>query len=85
MALDEEANLNPTANLTIPLSAVPSSSFVVPTISQSVVDHYVLTDLKERLHDTFKLKDLRQLQYFLGLELARSAKGIFFCPKEITL
>ena len=33
---------------------------------------------KEFLNDQFKLKDLGPLKYFLGLEVARSKKGIFF-------
>ena len=31
------------------------------------------------LDQKFKLKDLGHLRYFLGLEIARSNKGISFC------
>lgn len=30
------------------------------------------------LHDAFTIKDMGQARYFLGVELARSAKGLFF-------
>ena len=33
--------------------------------------------LKDSLNKRFKLKDLGDLRYFLGLEVARSDKGIF--------
>ena len=32
--------------------------------------------LKSFIHSKFKLKDLGDLNYFLGLEIAHSAKGI---------
>ena len=37
------------------------------------------------LDDRFKLKDLGDLKYFLGLEVAKSAKGIALCQKKYTL
>ena len=36
----------------------------------------VVHSLKASLHFEFKLKDLENLKYFLGLEVARSNKGI---------
>ena len=36
-------------------------------------------DLKSSLNHDFKLKDLGTLKYFLGLEVARSEKGISLC------
>lgn len=41
--------------------------------------------LQVMLHDKFKLKDLGYLKYFLGLELARSAKGLFLSQRQYTL
>lgn len=38
----------------------------------------IINALKVHLNDIFKLKDLGNLRYFLGLELARSSQGIFF-------
>ena len=34
---------------------------------------------KQVLNGQFKLKDLGNLRYFLGLEVARSQQGIFVC------
>lgn len=32
--------------------------------------------VKKFLHESFTIKDLGELKYFLGIEVARSAKGI---------
>lgn len=42
----------------------------------SSLDLQVIDDLKSFLHSQFKLKDLNKLKYFLGLEIARSHRGI---------
>lgn len=41
--------------------------------------------LKQHLNVVFKLKDLGDLRYFLGLELARSSKGIFLNQRNYVL
>lgn len=53
---------------------------IITGASQSDIER-----LKVHLHDTFKLKDLGSLRYFLGLEIARSFKGIFLSQRNYTL
>jgi hypothetical protein len=56
------------------------------TILTIYVDDIVITGddveeikrLKERLGRAFEVKDLGPLRYFLGIEIDRSSKGLFF-------
>jgi len=41
--------------------------------------------IKQALDRTFKIKDLRDLRYILGLEIARSKKGIMMNKKKYAL
>jgi len=40
-------------------------------------DHELITKLQTKLHATFRMKDLGQLTYFLGLEVHHRSNGIF--------
>lgn len=41
--------------------------------------------LKQYLSIEFEIKDLGELKYFLGTEVARSQKGTFICQKKYSL
>jgi len=41
--------------------------------------------IKEVLNCSFKIKDLGELKYFLGFEVARSNKGIHLCQRKYNL
>ena len=41
--------------------------------------------IKTYLHNQFKIKDLGNLKYFLGLEISRSEKGIHLSQRKYTL
>lgn len=48
-------------------------------------DLFAITSIKSHLADTFKIKDLGDLKYFLGIEVARSPIGIFINHRKCTL
>lgn len=45
----------------------------------------LITSLKQFLHSQFKLRDLGNLKYFLGVEIARSSTGIILSEHQYAL
>jgi len=48
-------------------------------------NHHEIEKLKQQLREAFEVKDLGELKYFLGLEVARSKEGIFITQRKYTL
>jgi hypothetical protein len=67
-----------------------SSSFIVLLVyvDDVIIAGTSLDDIqliKSALHKSFKIKDLGQLKYFLGLEVAHSQAGITICQRKYCL
>ena len=48
-------------------------------------DQKAIDSLKLFLHSRFRLKDLGNLKYFLGIEVSASKRGIFVCQRKYAL
>lgn len=57
----------------------------VDDIIIAISDKSVVPVLTTQHNDFFKLRDLGDVQYFLGLEIARSSKGISICHCKYVL
>lgn len=45
----------------------------------------IVTRIKEHLSKCFKMKDLGRIKYFLGIEIARGAEGMFLSQRKYVL
>lgn len=45
----------------------------------------IISRVKNFIHDKFQIKDLGQLHYFLGIEVPRSANGLFLNQRKYAL
>ncbi|CAN1238082.1 Retrovirus-related Pol polyprotein from transposon RE1 [Linum grandiflorum] len=48
-------------------------------------DEEEITRLKKKLNEEFELKDLGEMKYFLGMEVARSSKGLLISQRKYVL
>ncbi|GJZ01314.1 retrovirus-related pol polyprotein from transposon TNT 1-94 [Tanacetum coccineum] len=48
-------------------------------------DHEAITQFKTYLSNYFHMKDLGNVKYFLGIEVARAKEGIFLCQRKYAL
>jgi Reverse transcriptase (RNA-dependent DNA polymerase) len=48
-------------------------------------DESGITSLKQHLNENFDIKDLGKLKYFLGIEVARSNKGLFLSQRKYVI
>ena len=48
-------------------------------------DQIEISQLKKRMGGEFEIKDLENLKYFLGMEVAKSKEGIFIPQRKYTL
>ncbi|XP_042487096.1 uncharacterized mitochondrial protein AtMg00810-like [Macadamia integrifolia] len=48
-------------------------------------DAIFLYDVQCMFHHQFHIKDLGQLKYFLGIEVARSQQGLYLCQHKYVL
>jgi len=48
-------------------------------------DPIAISSLKQFLHNCFRIKDLGDLKFFLGIKVSRSKKGIFISQRKYTL
>lgn len=48
-------------------------------------DQFFINTVKTRLHDTFSIKDLGPLHYYLGIEILRNSSGIVMTQRKYAL
>ncbi|XP_043694101.1 uncharacterized mitochondrial protein AtMg00810-like [Telopea speciosissima] len=89
MALSEAGYISSTVDHSLFRKTGPSgSSFVLVYVDDLLItgdDIIEITSLKQHLHRQFQIKDLGDLRYFLGVEVAKTDRGIFLCQRKYTL
>jgi hypothetical protein len=66
-------------------SPIPILAIYVDDIVITGDDVEEIKCFKEKLGKSFEIKDLGYLRYFLGIEIARSSKGIVLSQKKYVL
>jgi len=64
---------------------LPSSLIYVDDLILTKNDPMCCRNFKIYLQQCFKLKDLGELKYFLGIEAARSSQGLFLSQRKYAL
>ena len=69
-------------------ASVSSFTAILVYVDDVIITGNDMTEIntvKQQLDAKFSIKDLGELRYFLGLELARSKDGIFLCQRKFAL
>ncbi|KAA0051290.1 Cysteine-rich RLK (receptor-like protein kinase) 8 [Cucumis melo var. makuwa] len=81
--LVEEVYMSPRQDLNPNLVAGKIAILIVDDIVLTGDDQTEINQLKQRMGDEFEIKDLGNLKYFLGMEVARSKEGISVSQRKI--
>ncbi|KAG6487996.1 hypothetical protein ZIOFF_056754 [Zingiber officinale] len=82
LAPDPVKQLSSSVESTAPLNM---NELDLPVAVRKGDDEVEIQALKSKLTSEFEIKDLGSLKYFLGIEVARSKKGIYVCPRKYVL